>query len=362
MNPLQIFAILAGSAAAGLVVHQIVHLLLRRSLRHGGRQVMRSVVTNLRAPALFMLPLAALEIAIGVVPMPSPFRSVLLHTVTIALIAAAGWLIVRATYVLYDLLLSRYDLNRPDNLHARQVRTQIQVLRRVTVLSGSVLVLAIALLSFPQVRAVGAGLLASAGIIGLAAGIAAKPVATNLVAGLQIAISQPIRVDDVVVVEGEWGRIEEIALTYVVVRVWDLRRLILPVAYFVTNPFENWTRATADILGWVCIEVDYNAPVADIRARFTEILSQSPDWDGKVSGLQVTNLGTETMQLRALMSSSDSSKSWNLQCEVREKLVEYLQDRCPWALPRLRTERIDELAGHPDGRSASPAGPVRRAG
>lgn len=140
---------------------------------------------------------------------------------------------------------------------------------------------------------------------------------------------------------------------YVVVRVWDLRRLVLPVSYFITTPFENWTRSTADILGWVFIEVDYNAPVEEIRAQFTEILSQSPDWDGKVSALQVTNLGSETMQLRALMSSPDSSKSWNLQCEVREKLVNFLQHTYPWALPRLRAELVDQLASGPHSRSAS---------
>lgn len=365
MSSLQTLLTLAGAAAAGLVVHQLAHLLLRRSLRHDGHRVMtRSLVTNLRAPALFVLPLTALEIAVTVLDIPAALKSELLHTVSIALVVSVGWLVLRGTYVLYDLLLTRYDLDKPDNLHARQVRTEVQVLRRVTVLAMSVLVAAIALLSFPQVRAVGAGLLASAGLLGLGAGIAAKPVATNLVAGVQIALSQPIRVDDVVVVEGEWGRIEEIALTYVVVRVWDLRRLILPVSYFITTPFENWTRSTADILGWVFIEVDYKAPVEEIRARFTDALSQSPDWDGKVSVLQVTRLGSETMQLRALMSSADSSKSWNLQCEVREKLVGFLQREYPWALPRVRAEFVGQHdGGQRDGaqrdgaqRAASPSG------
>ena len=338
MNPLRILASLAGAAILGIVLHQFGHLLLRRMFRHGDHRVGRLLVSNLRAPALLVLPLVTIEVAAGVLPMPAPLRPVLLHAVGIVLIAAVAWLAVRATFVLYDLLLVRYDLDRPDNLHARRVRTQVQVLRRITVLAVSVLALAVALLSFPQVRAAGAGLLASAGIIGLAAGVAARPVATNVVAGLQLALSQPIRVDDVVVVEGHWGRVEEIALTYVVIRVWDLRRLVLPVSYFVTMPFENWTRSTADILCWVHLEVDYSAPVAAIRSKFGEILSRSPDWDGKVSVLQVTGLGAETMQLRALMSAPDSSRSWNLQCEVREKLVDFLQREYPSALPRLRTE------------------------
>ncbi len=337
MNPLRILASLAGAAILGIVLHQFGHVLLRRMLRHGDHRVGRLLVSNLRAPALLVLPLVTIEVTIGVLPMLASLRPVLLHAVGIVLIAAVAWLAARATFVLYDLLLVRYDLDRPDNLHARRVRTQVQVLRRIT-LTVSVLALAIALLSFPQVRAAGAGLLASAGIIGLAAGVAARPVATNVVAGLQLALSQPIRVDDVVVVEGHWGRVEEIALTYVVIRVWDLRRLVLPVSYFVTMPFENWTRSTADILGWVHLEVDYSAPVAAIRSKFGEILSRSPDWDGKVSVLQVTGLGAETMQLRALMSAPDSSRSWNLQCEVREKLVDFLQREHPSALPRLRTE------------------------
>jgi small-conductance mechanosensitive channel len=186
----------------------------------------------------------------------------------------------------------------------------------------------------------GAGLLASAGVAGLVAGVAARPTATNVVAGLQIALSQPIRVDDVVVVEDEWGRVEEIALTYVVIRVWDLRRLVLPISYFITNPFENWTRATADILGWVYLQVDYSAPVDDIRRHLYEVLCSSPNWDGNVWNLQVTDAGPSTIQLRALMSARDSSTSWDLQCEVREKLVAYLQERHPGALPRLRTEPV----------------------
>lgn len=360
MTPLQISGILISVAFGGVVAHQVIHVLVQRSLQRHGRQVARSLVGNLRGPTRLVIPLAALEVAVGVLRMPPPLGTVLVHAVGIAMVVAVAWLVVRATFVLDDVLLARYEVRNPDNLRARRVQTQIQVLRRITVLTVSVLALAIVLLSFPQVRAAGAGLLASAGLVGLAVGIAARPVATNVVAGLQIALSQPIRVDDVVVVEGHWGRIEEIALTYVVVRIWDLRRLVVPVSYFVTNPFENWTRSTADILGWVYLEVDYGAPVAAIRARFEDVLSKSPDWDGKVSTLQVTDLGSHTMQLRALMSASDSSKSWDLQCHVREQLVAFLQQDYPWALPRLRTQRTDPMAGRPaDHRDMAGDGPSR---
>ncbi|HLI37136.1 MAG TPA: mechanosensitive ion channel domain-containing protein [Streptosporangiaceae bacterium] len=356
---LSALGVLLGITLAGFVAYELAHLALRRSLRGPGRDIQRSLVTNLRRPARFVVPLTALEIAIAAVSLPPPAGTVLVHAVGAALVAAVAWLIVRATFVLDDLVLARYQVDRPDNLRARRVHTQVQVLRRVTVLVVSVVAVAVVLLSFRPVRAAGAGLLASAGIVGIVAGVAAKPVATNLLAGLQIAISQPIRVDDVVVVDNYWGRVEEIALTYVVVRVWDLRRLVLPISYFITNPFENWTRSSSDILRWVYIEVDYSAPVGAIRERFEEILKESPDWDGKTGTLQVTQLGPVTMQLRALMSAADSSHAWNLQCEVQEKLVTFLQERYPWALPRLRTEQVAPAGNGNHGMAAWRGGQLR---
>jgi len=343
---------LLGAVVAGLVLHAVVFFFLRRGVARAPVAIERSLVANIESPSRVVLPLAALEIALGAVSLADPAGTILVHAVGICLVIGLSWLVVRCTFVLDDLLLSRYRLDAEDNLRARRVHTQVQVLRRVTVVVVSVVALAIVLLSFPEVRAAGAGLLASAGLVGLMVGVAARPTATNLVAGVQIALSQPIRVDDVVVVEGEWGRIEEIGLTYVVVRIWDLRRLVLPISYFVEQPFENWTRSTADILGWVMVDLDYRAPVDEIREAFRAILRDSPDWDGKVQVLQVTSLGSETMQIRCLMSSPDSSRSWNLQCEVREKLIRYVRESCPWALPRLRTEAVD-LSGVPRDGPAS---------
>jgi small-conductance mechanosensitive channel len=342
------FAILGIVLAAGIGLDAIGNLLTRP---HRGRQAQtlaRSIVTNVRRPVQIIVPLLAVEIAVATVDLRDTLRNDLLHGIGVLLIAATAFLVVRLTYVIDDLVLDRYRVDIADNLRARQVHTQIQVLRRVTVAAVTILALAISLLSFPSVRAAGAGLLASAGLIAVVAGIAAKPTVSNVVAGLQLAISQPIRVDDVVVVEGHWGRVEQIALTYVVVRVWDLRRLVLPISYFVENPFENWTRSTADILGWVHIDVDFSAPVDAIREEFHRILSNSPDWDGKVWGLQVTGFGPTTMQLRCLMSARDSSVSWNLQCEVREKLIDFLHRNHPEAIPRLRTApAADRTPGTP---------------
>lgn len=330
--------VLVAVAAAMVAVHGLGVVVLRRRVTGTSHLLARSVLEHSVRPLQAVLPLAALEVALTAVRLPGNLDHILLHVFGVGLIIACAWLVVGLSYVIDDLVLGRYRLDVDDNLHARQVHTQIQVLRRVTTVVVAVVAISLVLLSFPEVRSAGAGLLASAGLVGVVAGIAARPAATNVVAGLQIAASQPIRVDDVVVVEGHWGRIEQIALTYVVVRVWDLRRLVVPISYFIENPFENWTRTSSEILGWVHLEVDYTAPVEKMRERLLEIARQSADWDGKVCILQVTGLGSETMQLRALVSSADSSRSWNLQCEVREKMIRYLQEECPRALPRIRSD------------------------
>ena len=330
--------VLAVVAAAMVTLHAVGVAVLRRKVTGRSHLLARSALEHSVRPLQAVLPLAGLEIALTTVRLPGRLGPILLHVFGVGLILACAWLVVGLSYVIDDMVLGRYRLDVEDNLHARQVHTQIQVLRRVTAVVVTVVAVSLVMLSFSEVRTAGAGLLASAGLVGVVAGIAAKPAATNVVAGLQIAVSQPIRVDDVVVVEGHWGRIEQIALTYVVVRVWDMRRLVVPISYFIETPFENWTRTSADILGWVHLEVDYTAPVEILRRQLREIAKGSADWDGKVCVLQVTGLGSETMQLRALLSSPDSSRSWNLQCEVREKMVQFLREEFPSALPHRRSD------------------------
>jgi hypothetical protein len=194
------------------------------------------------------------------------------------------------------------------------------------------------LMTFPAIRHIGITLFASAGVAGLVVGMAARSTLSNLFAGIQIALTEPIRIEDVVIVEGEWGWIEEIGTTYVVVRIWDLRRLVVPLSYFIEHPFQNWTRVTADLLGTVIVYADYTVPVEEVRAELHRILQASEMWDGKVWGLQVTDATEHTLQLRALMSAADSSIAWDLRCHVREKLVAFLQERHPHSLPRVRAE------------------------
>jgi hypothetical protein len=201
-----------------------------------------------------------------------------------------------------------------------------------------ILAAAIMLLTFPEGRAVGTSLLASAGIAGVIAGVAARSTVGNLIAGLQIAFAEPIRLDDAVVVEGEWGTVEEITLTYVVVRIWDRRRLVLPCSYFVENPIENWTRYSADIVGAIYLYVDYSTPVEEVRAEFEQTVAACKLWNGQTAVLQVADAGERTMQLRALVSADSAADAWDLRCEVRERLLAWLQRQHPGALPRLRAD------------------------
>jgi len=251
-------------------------------------------------------------------------------------IGLISFLLVKATYVLDEYVISRFDIDQKDNLRARKIRTQLNVLKRIVIVVVCILALGMMLMTFEKFRQLGTTILASAGIIGIVVGMAAQRTIGTFIAGLQIAFTQPIRIDDVVIVENEWGRIEEITLTYVVVKIWDLRRLVVPITYFIEKPFQNWTRVTADLLGTVYIYVDYTVPVEAVRAELQKILKDSELWDGKVCVLQVTNTSEHTIELRALMSAQDASTAWTLRCHVREKLVEFIQKNYPESLPKLR--------------------------
>jgi small-conductance mechanosensitive channel len=260
------------------------------------------------------------------------------QTLGLLTIFSVAWLVVKLSYVGESLILMQYKVDVTDNLQARRVHTQIQILKKVVIVIVGIVALATMLMTFEKVRQLGTSILASAGIIGIIVGIAAQRSIATLLAGLQMAITQPIRLDDVVIVEGEWGRIEEITLTYVVVRIWDLRRLIIPMTYFLEKPFQNWTRVSAELLGTVFLYVDYTVPVHAVRTELHRILENSKLWDGRVCVLQVTNATERTVELRALMSAPDSSSAWELRCEVREKLIEFVQKNYPDGLPKVRGE------------------------
>ena len=287
---------------------------------------------------MLILLLLVVLLVLPLVPLPETVEGYTRHLVSLGLIGSVGWLLLALIQVLDDFVSVRHSINNRDNLAARRLRTQVQMLRRI---AGSVIIIitiSIMLMTFPTIRQLGESLLASAGLAAIIASLAARSTLSNLVAGMQIAFTQPIRLEDVVVVEGEWGWIEEISITYVVVRIWDLRRLILPLTYFIEKPFQNWTRNTANLLGTVFIYADYGVPVEEVRTELHRILQASGMWDGKTWGLQVTNTTDRTMELRALMSAPDSPAAWNLRCYVREKLILFLQEQYPQSLPRMRAE------------------------
>jgi len=245
---------------------------------------------------------------------------------------------VRLTGAIAEAVALRFPAGVANNLQARRVLTQTRLLTR-TLASVIVLVgISFALLTFPGVRTVGAGLLASAGVVGLTVGIAAKPILGNLLAGVQIALTQPIRLDDVVIVEGEWGRIEEIGRTFVVVAIWDQRRLIVPLQYFIEHPFQNWTRTGSDILGTAFVWVDYGMPLQPLRDELRRVCEAAPQWDRRVAIIQVTDANERAMQLRVLVSAPDAGRAWELRCLVRERLIDFVRRECPQFLPRLRAE------------------------
>lgn len=264
------------------------------------------------------------------------------------LIVLVGWTALVLCELGSDILLSRYRLDVEDNLQARRTITQVRILQRMVQSVVVIVTVAAVALTFRQIQQYGVSLLASAGAAGIILGLAAKPVLSNLIAGMQIAITQPIRIEDVVIVENEWGWIEEIGSAFVTVRLWDWRRLIVPLSYFVEKPFQNWTRETAAIIGEVRWYVDYGVPVGAVRAKFEEIVAASPLWDRRVVNLQVVDSTAEGIQLRGLMSARNSPIAWDLRCEVREKLVEWLRETYPEHLPRRRVEMPDRPA---------PAGP-----
>jgi len=289
------------------------------------------------------LPLLGIMLARPLLPLPPVLAQLADYATSLLLVALVAYLLYELVDAAAALVLHQHRVDVSDNLQARSIYTQVTVLKKVAVAAIGVFTLASALMVFESVRQFGASILASAGIAGIIVGFAAQRSIATLLAGFQIALTQPIRLDDVVIVEGEWGRIEDIALTYVVVRVWDQRRLVVPINYFIEQPFQNWTRSSAEILGTVFLYVDYTLPIEALRQELTRILKASPHWDGRVNGVQVTDAREHTVEVRALVSAADASQAWDLRCEVREKLVAYVQRTYPESLPRLRAS-LDEPA------------------
>jgi small-conductance mechanosensitive channel len=334
-------AIVLGGIGAGLIAVFIFRQALRLIDRKSKGVFVDSLRRHERGPLLLLVPLMALSVSLLFTKFPDQALEAVRQTISTLLIAGVAWAVIEVAPIIEDVVLSHYRIDVEDNLQARKIYTQLKFFKRIVQIGVGVIAFALILMQFTKVRQLGTTLLASAGVIGIILGFAAQKTLSTFIAGLQIAIAQPIRIDDVLIVENEWGRVEEITLTYVVLKIWDLRRLILPITYFIEKPFQNWTRTSADLLGTVFIYADYTIPVAVVREELHRLLEQSPSWDRKVWTLQVTNLDERTVELRALMSASDASAAWNLRCEIREKLLEFIQRTYPQCLPRVRAQVND---------------------
>lgn len=331
---------LAAALAMLLVLSLSSRLLTRLMLRVAQRfPYAREVSRHLEKPIRVLIPLFGLQAVWTAAPAELWAIPGLRRATALLIMATLTWLALRLLRAVEQIILLRNPVDISDNLRARRIQTQSRVLLRT--LSGLVLLIGVSamLMVFPAARQFGASLLASAGLAGLAVGFAARPVLGNMIAGLQIALTQPIRLDDVVIVEGEWGRVEEITGTYVIVRIWDDRRLVVPLQYFIEKPFQNWTRKTSNLIGSVFLWVDYSLPLEPLREELCRLCAEVPElWDGKVCVLQVTDCSERAVQLRALVSAPDSARAWDLRCYVREHLIAFIQHRYPTALPQLRAD------------------------
>ncbi len=363
-------AVILSSFAEKILRHLLAHLQRFRGADH---PALFGFVRRIRRPAQILVLLTGAGFVLPLLDTPPAYLGAIQKGLGVVWFLDLGWLMISLVYAFEDLLLLRYDISVSNNLQARRARTQVQVIRRMVIVLLVMVDAGLVLSVFRNspIWHYGAGLLASAGLASLVLATAAKSSASNLLAGLQIALTEPIRLDDVVIVEGEWGRIEEITTTYVVVAIWDQRRLIVPLSYFIDRPFQNWTRRTSDLLGYPYLYVDYSVPVEPLRQEFRRVLEESPDWDRRVCVLQVTNLSQETMQIRCLLSAADSSKQFNLCCLVREKMIAFLQQNYPDAFPRTRFSSLPHMdvavGSNPASNSwpgepplAAPPAPVRR--
>lgn len=340
-------ALLAG-CAAGFVVAWVASAALRGVASEMGTVIGKPMARRVRRPLLAVGVLlgaqATLLMAGGAIEASEQVVNGVRHGVAIALIVGVAWLIFAAVNGFEEGVVEKYDIGQKDNRRARRARTQVQVLTRALEIFIVIVAVSLVLMTFEPVRRLGASLLTGAGVAGLVVGFAAKPVLSNLIAGIQIALTEPIALDDVVIVEGEWGRVEEITATYVVVRIWDDRRMITPLTYFLEKPFQNWTRRTSELLGTAFVWADHRVDVDAVREELKKVCEESDKWDGRVCLVQVTDTSEGGVQLRALVSAANSGDLWDLRCLARERLVRHLEERQEGAVPRTRVELYEDAA------------------
>jgi hypothetical protein len=330
--------ILLGAAILlGIVLRSVIGVFLKQKLQdQHGFSYFKSFIRHLGQPLTYFLPLFWLSVLLPIFRIDDVLKVKLERALTIALIIYGAWLLIRFIKVIQEYVLYLFNIKKADNLRERRIITQLQFVRRIVVSLIVILTIGAVLLSFPAMRKIGTGLLTGVGIGGVIIGFAAQRSLGNILAGFQIAFTQPIRIDDEVIVEGEFGWIEEITLTYVVVRVWDERRLVLPINYFIEKPFQNWTRTSAHIQGSVFLYTDYNIPIDALREEFNRLVNNHPLWDKRGSSLAVTDTTERVIQLRGTVSAKNSGDLWNLRCYLREQLIKFIVQNYPQYLPQTR--------------------------
>jgi small-conductance mechanosensitive channel len=335
-------AIITIAVALGFIVRLIITGILHFYKKTTDYSLFRSIITHISTPLNYFVPLLMINFMLPLLLLDKGVIAPIDRITDILMTIAFAGLLINSIKIFEDYVYHQYDITQEDNLKGRKVRTQLTFIRKVLILIIVLITISIILLSFSSVRKLGAGLLTGVGIGGIILGIAAQKPLSNLLAGMQIAFTQPIRIDDVLVVEGEWGRVEEITLTYVVLAIWDQRRLVLPITYFTEKPFQNWTRTTSQMLGTVFLYVDYTFPVDMLREELNHLLKANKLWDKRVGVLQVTDSKPDTIELRALMSARNSSDAFDLRCYVRENLLKFINTHMPDNLPQRRYRGIEK--------------------
>ncbi|MET4138717.1 mechanosensitive ion channel domain-containing protein [Pedobacter sp. UYP1] len=335
---LQNIIIAVCSCALGAILTIIIRKVFKFFARYWATFEIQSIIKHLNRPVGVFIPLLLLNMSLSLMVMNESIMAQLSRIIEISLTIIFALVLIRIIKVLEDYFYHKYDLNKEDNLKERKIRTQLQFIRKFVVSLIILVTVSIILLSFESMRKIGTGLLTGVGIGGIIIGFAAQKSLGNLLAGFQIAFTQPIRIDDVLIVEGEWGRVEEITLTYVVVNIWDQRRLILPITYFIEKPFQNWTRVSAQLLGTVFLYLDYTIPIPPLRDELTRLLTDHPLWDKRVNVVQLTDNKANTVEVRFLMSARNSSQAFDLRCYVREEMIAFIRANYPDSLPKTRLE------------------------
>ncbi|HEX2533796.1 MAG TPA: mechanosensitive ion channel domain-containing protein [Chitinophagaceae bacterium] len=332
------FIILGAVILFSAIVHLLLYLFIRRKKETGDSYVLwRSVLRYLSGPLGLLIPLFIFDLFYPALRIPRAWGVRLDHILEITFILAFAWTLIRLIRAAQDFIHHRINIRTPNNLRQRRILTQLTYIRRVINVIIVLFTIGAVLLTFSTLRKIGTGLLTGVGISGIIVGFAAQRSLANLLAGFQIAFTQPIRIDDQVVVEEEFGTIEEITLTFVVVRIWDDRRLVLPINYFIEKPFQNWTKTTADVMGTIFIYADYALPVEPVRREFQRLAKEHPYWDGRAASLVVTDVKESTIELRGLVSCRNAGELFDLRCYLREHLIRYIQEQFPQALPVQRT-------------------------